>query len=372
MAEPTPADRRRYRLRPSLEPFVGRGGELYVVRPGGDDLVVRDPEALDVALVRRLERAAGTAAELAGALGAGIDAVQRKLDSLAAAGLVLVREPAPSLLGPEDAERFARQLPYLAELGDEQALQRRIRDARVAVLGCGGIGTWVIAALVGAGVGRLTLVDDDRVALSNLNRQMLYARRDVGAAKVSAAAAWVRAFDPAVEVCERDLRLRGPADVAAAIAGADAVVLAADQPPYAIARWVNAACVRAVTPFCVAGQLPPLVKVGPTYVPGEGPCFACHERALRGASAAYDDYVASRATAPATGSTVGAASCVAGGLLGLELMHLLAGLRPATVDCALIVHMQTLEVRREPIRRHPDCELCGGVERDPTGASACA
>jgi molybdopterin-synthase adenylyltransferase len=239
------------------------------------------------------------------------------------------------------------------------------------VLGCGGIGTWVIAALAGAGVGRLTLVDHDRVELSNLNRQMLYARGDVGAPKVRAAAAWVRAFDPTVEVRERELRLRGPGAVAAAIAGADAVMLAADQPPYAIARWVNAACVRARTPFSVAGQLPPVIKVGPTYVPGEGPCFACHERALRSASAVYDDYVASRATAPATGSTVGAASCVAGGLVGLELMHLLAGLRPATQDCALIVHMRTLEVRREPIRRRPDCELCGDLDTDRAGAPAC-
>jgi bacteriocin biosynthesis cyclodehydratase domain-containing protein len=239
------------------------------------------------------------------------------------------------------------------------------------VLGCGGIGTWVIAALAGAGPGRLTLVDDDRVELSNLNRQMLYTRADVGAPKVAAAAAWVRAFDPAVEVRAREQRLRGPADVEAAIAGADAVVLAADQPPYEIARWVNAACLRARTPFSVAGQLPPLVKVGPTYMPGEGPCFACHESALRSASDIYVDYVASRAAAPATASTVGAASCVAGGLLGLELLHLLGGLPPATRDCALIVHMRTLEVRREPVGRRPDCELCGDLEPGRTGAPAC-
>jgi bacteriocin biosynthesis cyclodehydratase domain-containing protein len=294
--------------------------------------------------------------------------VRRKLDSLAAAGLLLDRESGgPPLLGAEDADRFSRQLPYLAELGDEQVLQRRIRDARVAVLGCGGIGTWAIAAIAAAGVGGLTLVDDARVELSNLNRQILYARRDVGAPKVGAVAAWVRAFDPGIEVRERHQRIRGPEDVETAIGGADAVVLAADSPPYEIARWVNAVCVRARTPFSVAGQLPPLVKVGPTYVSGNGPCFACHESALRSASAVYDDYVASRATAPPAAGTVGAASCVAGGLLGLELMHLLAGLQPATRDCALLVHMRTLEVRREPVTRRPACEVCGGRQGQPCG-----
>ena len=54
------------------------------------------------------------------------------------------------------------------------------------------------------------------------------------------------------------------------MAGADAVVLAADWPPYELGRWVNAACVSTGTPFITGGQVPPLLRIGPTYVPGSG------------------------------------------------------------------------------------------------------
>ena len=292
----------RYALRPSVEPFVDRHGTLCLVQPGGQDLVVRDPDRADVALIRRLEGTCDTAEGLAASIGAPAPAVQAKLDSLVAAGLVLTKDasPGPALAG-EDGERFSRQLPYLAELGDELRLQHRLRDASVAVIGCGGLGTWAIAALACIGVGRLLLADDDDVELSNLNRQILYARRDVGAAKVTASANWLRAFDPAIDVTAVKRRIAAAADVGPAIAGADVVVLAADWPPYEIARWVNAACAEARLPFIVAGQVPPVLKIGPTYAPGSGACFACHEKALAETSSAYEDYVAHRMSHPVDG-----------------------------------------------------------------------
>ena len=76
----------------------------------------------------------------------------------------------------------------------------------------------------------------------------------------------------------------------------------------------------------------------------------------------YEDYVAFRAGDDATASTVGPASCVAGGLIGLELLHLLTGRTCVTRDLTLIVHMRTLEVRREPLVRDPACETCKHLE----------
>jgi molybdopterin/thiamine biosynthesis adenylyltransferase len=193
-----------------------------------------------------------------------------------------VREPGGPPLEPDEAERFARQLPYFAETGDPLATQRRLRAAHVAVIGCGGLGTWALGALASLGVGRFTLVDHDTVELANLNRQILYGAADVGASKVACSARWVRALDPRIEVHEVPRQVQGEADAAAAIDGADAVVLAADWPPYEVGRWVNRACVAAGVPFILGGQVPPMLKVGPTYWPGRGPCFACHERALAG------------------------------------------------------------------------------------------
>jgi bacteriocin biosynthesis cyclodehydratase domain-containing protein len=202
-------------------------------------------------------------------------------------------------------------------------------------------------------------VDDDTVALSNLNRQILYVRADVDELKVAMSHRWVRSFDPTINVTTIESRVESAAHVARVIRGAAAVVLAADWPPYEIGRWVNAACVDARIPFIVAGQLPPILKVGPTYVAEGGPCLSCHEKALAAESYAYEDYAAHRASDSAQiASTVGPASSVAGGLVGLELLHLLAGRVPATRDLALIVHMQTLEVRRSPVVRDHACATC--------------
>jgi bacteriocin biosynthesis cyclodehydratase domain-containing protein len=349
----------RYRLRPSVEPFVDRHGVLCFVCPGGEDLVVRDPSSEDIALVELLKTTSHTAGSLATLLGVQAASVQAQLDSLVSAGLVLRRDgPGSAPLAGEDAARFSRQLPYLAELGDEMALQRSIRAATVAVIGCGGLGTWAIAALASIGVGNLVLVDDDTVELSNLNRQILYARADVGEAKVATTRRWLQSFDPAISVRGVDGRVESAADAAAIVRGSDAVVLAADWPPYEIGRWVNTACVDAEIPFIVAGQLPPILKVGPTYVPGAGPCLSCHETGLAAESYAYEDYAAYRASDSGIASTVGPASCIAGGLIGLEMLHLLAGQPPATREFAFIVHMRTLDVRRAPLSRNPLCATC--------------
>ena len=320
---------------------------------------MRDAARADIALVERLRCGWEAADALARTVGLDLPAVQARLDSLVGADLVLARDDiAEAPLPGEDEERFSRQLPYLAELGDERALQRRLRESKVVVLGCGGLGTWVVATLACIGVGSLVLVDDDSVSLSNLNRQILYLRGDVGEPKVEVSRRWLAAFDPTIDVRSLERRIESAADAAGAIEGADAVVLAADWPPYEIARWVNAACVRARTPFIVAGQLPPILKVGPTYVPGKGACLACHELALARESYAFEDYVAHRAADSSVASTVGPASCVAGGLIGLEMLHLLTGHIPVTHAFALIVHMQTLDVRRAPIARDPSCTTC--------------
>jgi bacteriocin biosynthesis cyclodehydratase domain-containing protein len=325
---------------------------------------VRNPEPGDIELVALLAEVALTVDELESRLRpAGIrldrNGLLDKLGSLVEANLVLVRgsSSAPPL-SPDDEQRFSRQLPYLAELGDGVRLQHQLRQSAIAVIGCGGIGSWAIAALACLGVGRLVLVDDDVVELSNLNRQILYGPLDIGVPKVMAAADWMRRFDHTIDAVALARRMTSAPDITEVTAGVDAVVLAADEPPYEIGRWVNAACLESRTPFIVAGQVPPVLKIGPLYVPGEGACFACHESALRRESQAFDDYVVSRAASPPIASTLGPASCVVGGLIGLELLHLMTGQTPATQSAALLIDMRSLAIRPEAIRRDPDCPAC--------------
>ncbi len=348
----------RLKLRAGVEVFPARDGDVYLLRAGGGaEHVIRSPDPADRELLERL--AAGPVEAPAGGEAAA------RLAPLVDAGVVIAVPPSPRLRGPAD-ERFARQLGYLEAFGDPHAVQRRLREARVGILGCGGLGTWALGALACVGVGRLVLIDDDTVELSNLNRQILYRPADLGAAKVDRAAAWVEAFDPAIEVVVRRERIAGPEALAGAIGGCDALLVTADWPPYEITRWANTACVARGVPFLTAGQQPPLVKVGPAYVPGRGPCYACHETQVRRSFPLYEELARHRREQPAEAITLGPASGLIGSLLALEVLHLLAGDEPvATQGRALLIDMRSLDAHWEDVERDPSCPACGSLSTTP-------
>lgn len=163
------------------------------------------------------------------------------------------------------SDRYARQV-ILPEIGLEG--QARLAAAAVAVVGAGGLGSAVLQYLAAAGVGRLTIVDADRVEESNLHRQPLYAESDVGALKVQAAAARLSALNPAVRVETREERLT-PANAAALILGADVVVDAADS--FAVTYALSDACQCARVPLVsasvlgLAGYVGAFCGAGPSY-----------------------------------------------------------------------------------------------------------
>ena len=206
--------------------------------------------------------------DLARRIGVDPVVVREKLDALEEVD-VLTSWPADTPPLPAAvAARFDRQLPYLAELGAPAEMQRRLRDATVAIIGCGGLGTWALGGLACTGVGNFILVDDDTVEPSNLNRQILYVDADIGRPKVACAAEWVARFAPGTNVVAQQRRVASVADVAPLARDADVVVMLADDPPYVLERWVNAACQVAGTPYIACGQATPLMKVGPLVRPG--------------------------------------------------------------------------------------------------------
>jgi len=145
--------------------------------------------------------------------------------------------------------RYARQ-EQLPEVGPEG--QARLRAARVLVVGCGGLGSAVIPALAGAGVGHLHLMDADRVEESNLHRQTLYRMEDIGRAKVVAAAGAIFALNPDLSVSMQCARLDA-GNVASALEGADLVVDAADS--FAATYCLSDACRTAGVPMISASVL---------------------------------------------------------------------------------------------------------------------
>ena len=347
-----------YALRRSVEVLPAPDGRVYLLRPGTSDLVLPEPDATDRALLELLVEPSRVEA-LAQATGVEPATIQDKLDTLESFD-VLTSWPAdaPSL-DEDDAARFDRQLPYLAEFGPPADLQRGLGKATVAILGCGGLGTWALGGLACAGIGNFILVDDDVVEPSNLNRQVLYVADDVGRPKVRCAGEWVRRFAPKTNVVTHQQRIRAVDDIVPLATTADIVVLLADWPLYELERWTNEACVATSTPYVACGQGTPIMKIGPTYVPGRTACFACEETQMRTAAPLYDEVVAMRQRNTTDAMNLGPAAGIVGTLLSLEVMHALLGRPPATEGRAMLLDIQTLETSWEPVERDPACHVCG-------------
>ena len=149
-------------------------------------------------------------------------------------------------LPPERLDRFARHI-VLPEIGG--AGQMALADKHLVLVGLGGIGSPALQYLAGAGIGRLTLVDDDKVDLSNLQRQTLYNTRDVGHGKAVIAKRWVSTFDPGLDVTISDRRI-GRDNAAQMLDGVDLVLDGTDN--FATRLAVSDACVREGVPLLSA------------------------------------------------------------------------------------------------------------------------
>ena len=152
----------------------------------------------------------------------------------------------PHPLSEERLDRFARHI-VLPEVGG--AGQAAISRSHVVLLGLGGIGAPALQYLAGAGVGHLTLIDDDKVSASNLQRQTIYTTRDIGHGKAVSARRWLANFDEKLDVTIHDRRIM-PEHAGWMIEGADLVIDGTDN--FATRLAVSDACVAAGVPLLSA------------------------------------------------------------------------------------------------------------------------
>ncbi|HEY5053555.1 MAG TPA: TOMM precursor leader peptide-binding protein [Solirubrobacterales bacterium] len=272
------------------------------------------------------------------------------------------------LIPPADLERFDRQFRYFADLCHAggvtpSACQERLRNARVAILGVGGLGGRVAWELACCGIGELWLIDGDRVEVSNLNRQIQYTEADVGRLKVEAMAERLRAFNSAITVTSTARRMESEAQLADFIAGADLVVDAADWPAHVIEGWCNAACFEAGIPHIGMAQFPPKVRVGPLYVPGATGCHECQKIAWRRDYPLFEVTTEQLKAQPSPAATLGPSSGLIGAQVGMDIMHFLTGIaEPASLRTACIYDLRTMEVERIPVVPEPECSVCSHLQ----------
>jgi molybdopterin/thiamine biosynthesis adenylyltransferase len=254
-------------------------------------------------------------------------------------------------LSPARLDRYARHI-VLPEVGG--AGQVRLASAYVAVIGIGGIGSPALQYLAASGIGRLSLIDDDVVDLSNLQRQTIFTQRDVGHGKAVSARRWLANFDDACQVDVSDARITAN-NAASLIAGADLVLDGTDN--FATRLAVSDACVAAGIPLLSAavGRFQGQVGAFAGHLPGEA-CYRCFVGDAFDAedcdTCADDGMLGAMAGWAGTFAALQAVKVLLAGVStlgesGWGAIHILDGLKPA---------MRTIRIAKDPA-----CKGCGST-----------
>lgn len=172
-------------------------------------------------------------------------------------------------MSDDDYARYSRQV-ILREVGVHG--QTLLRDSAALIIGCGGLGCAAAPYLAGAGLGRLVLVDNDNVELSNLQRQPLYRQRDVGRPKAEVAASALRSINPRVTVDARVTRIDAET-LPALMSDVDVVLDCSDNFPTRFA--INAACVASRRPLVSGAAIRFEGQLAVFDLRRGGPCYAC-------------------------------------------------------------------------------------------------
>ncbi|HCK80010.1 MAG TPA: HesA/MoeB/ThiF family protein [Candidatus Competibacter sp.] len=247
-------------------------------------------------------------------------------------------------LSPEEQLRYARQM-VLPEVGAEG--QRKLRRASVLVIGAGGLGAPALLYLAAAGVGRLGIIDPDRVELSNLQRQVLYDATDCGGVKVEQARQHLLALNPnlRIDVYPEAFTL---ANAAGLIAAYDLVIEGSDR--FATKYLVNDACVLAGNKPCIGASIRSFAGMLAVYAAPGGPCYRC-----------LFPEMPDPATVPscAQAGVLGTVPGLFGVLQAHEALKLILGVGEPLVGALLTVDLLTMRLQKLRLPRDPHCVICG-------------
>jgi molybdopterin/thiamine biosynthesis adenylyltransferase/rhodanese-related sulfurtransferase len=246
-------------------------------------------------------------------------------------------------LSPDELQRYHRHLilPGIGEAG-----QRRLKEARVLLVGAGGLGSPAALYLAAAGVGQLGIVDDDAVELSNLQRQPLHGTADVGRAKVASAKSRLEDLNPHVDVTTTAARLTSD-NALELLRAYDVIVDGSDNFP---TRYlINDACVLLDKPN-VYGSVSRFDGQASLFGVADGPCYRCLFR-----------------EPPAPGVVP---SCAEGGVFGVlpgligiiqatETIKLITGVGELLAGRLLLVDALRMRFRTIEVARDPECPACG-------------
>ena len=258
-------------------------------------------------------------------------------------------QPPGSHLTESELDRYARHI-LVREIGGSG--QMRLRQSNVLVVGAGGLGSPVLLYLAAAGVGQISIVDDDAVDLSNLQRQILHSDDSLGRPKVRSAAYRISALNPLVNVRSVQKRM-GKDNADALVADHDLVLDGSDN--FETRNIVNAACVRAGKPLIFGAIAQWEGQVALLDSSNRGPCYSC-----------IMPTAPSNVDACSEAGVVGPVPGVIGSMMAVEAVKKLTG--AAENESPRLYMFDGLHGQHRTIRisRDPNCQVCMHKHQPPT------
>jgi molybdopterin-synthase adenylyltransferase len=352
----------------TLNCLSGPGSLLVSIDPR-ERVELADPDGQVLELLLLLREGTRSLQELHAALSVrwpnlsslDVEEAVRQLDGLG----WLEETRAPTRLTDYQRERYFSNLAFFDAFTNLQRhredFQLSLLQASVLVLGTGGLGSSVLQNLAGFGVGRIKLIDFDRIELKNLARQFTYTEAQIGSPKVEQVAAWLRGFNSQVEVNAATARIESVADLEQHLDQVDLVVSAIDQPD-GIDLIVNEACVLHKVPF-IRGGLAYMQGLYWSVDPGSSACRQCleHHRAQQAEDLdapivrwplVLRDERPNRATGPI--------AQMLGGLVAMEAARYVTGFVPpvSAATYHLIDFSTDCSITTDSWAKAADCKVC--------------
>ena len=257
--------------------------------------------------------------------------------------------------------KFDRQFYYLSALENEDLerykIQDKIKRTKIAILGVGSTGQWVIPTLIESGFRKFKIVDFDDIEEKNLLAQVLFSRKDIGKRKIDSVYSKMKDMEPNLEIERINKKLETEKDVEKVVKDCDIVAHCCDLPRFKIHRVITKACLK----LKIANIIIESGKVGPFNIPKKTPCFFCLEEQMKGIFPEYDKLVAKLADTPTRRYPGLPVVCSLMGVIGAKeiLLHVINKSLPITYNNLLVWNPIIGDVLKKELKINKTCDICG-------------
>lgn len=257
------------------------------------------------------------------------------------------------------SDRFSRSFLFYALSGANPIeVQKKLRQCHVIILGCGGIGNLVASILATSGVGKLTLVDNDSIELSNLTRQLLFTEDDVHQKKADVLRRELKRRISNIQIDTIQEEIRDQNSLGR-LPLSDLMLVSADK--HGIVCLANRYCVQTRTPFTNIGYVQDVAVWGPFVVPGITGCYECQNLVSR--KCCEDQQLSqmiNEINAGYQAPSIGPINMLAAACASLDILRYLGGFGTVlTLSKRIGLWSHSLKVETQECKRNKRCQICG-------------